>query len=129
MSNSDLMKAFFDATDAILYAKDADGRFILINKAGAVALGLSEAECIGKTVHDMIPEKEADENTRLERQVAQSGEPFTIKKLISLPGADGQRTVLDHKFPISIPDHPGVVGGIVMDVTDTQSGPRLVGGD
>jgi hypothetical protein len=26
MSNPDLMKAFFDATDAFLYAKDADGQ-------------------------------------------------------------------------------------------------------
>jgi PAS domain-containing protein len=112
MSNLDLMKAFFDGTDAFLYAKDADGRFVLMNKAGALALGLSEAEC----AYDVIPEKEADRDTQLDRQVAESGKPVSTKSLVSLP--DGQRTLLDHKFPISIPDHPGAVAGIVIDVTD-----------
>jgi PAS domain S-box-containing protein len=118
MSNLDLMKAFFDGTDAFLYAKDADGRFILMNKAGALALGLSEAECIGKTAYDVIPEKEAERDTQLDRQVAESGKPVSAKSLVSLPG--GQRTLLDHKFPISIPGHPGAVAGIVLDVTDDR---------
>jgi PAS domain S-box-containing protein len=123
MSNSDLMKAFFDSSDAFLYVKDADGRFLYMNRAGAAALGLSEAECIGKTAYDVIPKDQADEETRLDRQARVK--PITITKLVSLPG--GERTLYDHKFPISLPDRPGVgVGGIVLDVTDVQSGPRLI---
>jgi PAS domain S-box-containing protein len=123
MSNSDLMKAFFECTDAYLYIKDADGRFLYMNKAGAAALGLSEAECVGKTAYDVIPKDQADEETRLDREARV--EPLTITKLITLPG--GERTLYDHKFPIPLPDGSGVgVGGIVLDVTDVQSGPRLV---
>jgi len=123
MSNPDLMKAFFECTDAYLYIKDADGRFLYMNKAGAAALGLSEAECVGKTAYDVIPKDQADEETRLDREARV--EPLTITKLITLPG--GERTLYDHKFPIPLPDGSGVgVGGIVLDVTDVQSGPRLV---
>jgi len=123
MSNSDLMKAFFDNTDAYLYIKDADGRFLFVNKAGAAALGMSEAECIGKTAYDVIPKHQADEETRLERDARVK--PMTITKLATLP--TGERTLYDHKFPIPLPDRSGVgIGGIVLDVTDVQSGPRLV---
>jgi len=99
MSNPDLMKAFFECTDAYLYIKDADGRFLYMNKAGAAALGLSEAECVGKTAYDVIPKDQADEETRLDREARV--EPLTITKLITLPG--GERTLYDHKFPIPLP--------------------------
>ena len=122
MSSLDLMQAFFDSTDAFLYVKDAEGKFMMVNKAGADALGLSQAECIGKTAYDVIPKDQADEETRLDQQARIK--PITITKLASLP--TGQRTLYDHKFPVSIPDHPGAIGGIVLDVTDVQSGPRLI---
>lgn len=116
MSDAALMQSFFDSADAFFYIKDADGRFLLVNRAAAKALKLSEADCIGKTAFDLLPKEEAERTTRMDRRVADTGQPVNFKDVVDLPG--GPRTLLDHKFPISVEGHPGATAGIVIDVTD-----------
>ena len=116
MSDTELMQAFFDSTDANIYIKDAEGRFLYVNRKTAEVLDTSLAECLGKTAYDFVPKAEADEMTRIDRQVAESGVPANRRSIISLP--TGERTQLDHKFPVSITGHPSAVAGIAIDVTD-----------
>ena len=116
MGDAELMQAFFDSTDANIYIKDAEGRFLFVSRKTAEVLGMSQAECLGKTAYDFVPKAQADEMTRIDRQVAESGVPANRKAIISLP--TGERTQLDHKFPVSIPGQPGAVAGIAIDVTD-----------
>jgi len=116
MSDAELMQAFFDSTDANIYIKDAEGRFLFVNRKSAEVLGVSQAACVGKTAYDFVPKAQADEMTRIDRQVAEDGVPANRKAIISLP--TGDRSQLDHKFPVSIPGQPGAVGGIAIDVTD-----------
>lgn len=118
MSDTALMHDFFDSADVFFYIKDADGRFLLVNRAGATALKLSEADCIGKTVFDVLPKEEAERATRMDRRVADTGQPLNLKDVLDRPG--GPRTLLDHKFPISIPGYPGAIAGIVVDITDGE---------
>lgn len=118
MSDTGLMQAFFQSADVNFYIKDAEGRFLLVNHKSAETLGLSETECIGKTAYDFVPKEEADQTTRMDRQAAESGKPVNFKSVVNLP--TGPRTLLDHKFPVSIPGHPGAIGGISFDVTDVD---------
>ncbi len=69
MSDRELIRTFFDSTDAFFYIKDSDGHFLLVNKTGAAALGLSEAECVGKTAYEFLPKNEADSTTRNDRHM------------------------------------------------------------
>lgn len=116
MSDAALMQDFFDSADAFFYIKDAGGRFLLVNKTGARALGLSETDCVGKTAFDLVPKEEAERTTQMDRRVADTGKPINFKDVVHL--RSGPRTLLDHKFAISIPGHPGATAGIVIDVTD-----------
>lgn len=118
MNDTGLMQAFFESTDAVFYIKDAEGRFLLVNRRGAQMLDLSRAECVGKTAYDVLPRAQADLVSEIDRQVSVSGIPANFKDEASLP--TGQRTLLDHKFPISIPGYPGAIAGIAVDVTEVD---------
>ena len=120
MTDSALMQAFFDGTDAGCYIKDAEGRFLFVNRKGAEWLGRSStAECIGMTAYDFVPKDEADATSRQDRAVAMAGAPLTFDSVVDLPSA--KRRLLDHKFPVSIPDHPGALGGIAVEVPEPRS--------
>ncbi len=75
MTDRVLMQAFFDHCDAFLYVKDAEGRFLMVNKGDAAALGLSEADCIGKTAYDFLPKEEADRTCAVDRHVKHDPRP------------------------------------------------------
>jgi len=112
MTDSSLMQAFFDGTNANFYIKDAEGRFLLVNKKSAQSLHLREAGCPGKTANDLIPKVEADRTIRINRQVPESGEPAMFRDQVTRPG--GERAILDLELRVSIPGHPG---GIAVDIT------------
>lgn len=116
MNDTHVMQAFFDQTDAFFYIKDGDGRFLLVNRKGAEALQLTQAECVGKTAYDLVSKEEADRVTEVDRRVVETGQPYTFRDEVNLP--TGRRTLLDHKFPLSLPGHTGAIGGIVFDITD-----------
>jgi hypothetical protein len=64
----------------------------------------------------MVSKEEADRTSCMDRQVAESGKPAIFKDQVTLPG--GERTILDLKFPISIPGHPDAISGIAIDITE-----------
>ena len=45
--------------------------------------------------------------------MAETGTPMNFKGSVSLP--DGQITIVDHKFPVSVEGSPNAVGGIAID--------------
>jgi PAS domain S-box-containing protein len=118
MSDTVLMQAFFDSADAAFYIKDAEGRFLLVNRKGAEDLKLSEAECVGRVDYDLVPKNEADQLRSKDREVAQSGKSVNLKAVLNLPA--GRRKLLDHKFPIAVQGHPGAVAGIAIEVAETE---------
>ena len=118
MSDTHLMQAFFDATDTFFYIKDAGGHFLLVNRVGAVALGMTEEECVGKTAYDFLPRDQADRTSAVDMEVRETGQPKTFKDVVSLP--NGDRTLVDRKFPVPLAEYPGATGGVVLDITDVE---------
>ena len=112
----DLVMRLFEETDAVMYIKDGDGRYLLINRRGAELAGVSKQELIGKTAHAIVPREEADAAAELERQVARTGVPADHRATLTL--ATGSVTIVDHKFPVQIEGHPGAVAGIAIAASD-----------
>jgi len=115
---AELTQDFLDSCDARAYLKDKDGRFLMVNRRLAETSHLRQEDLIGKTSYDLLPKEEADKLTALDRQVASSGIPVNGKITLSLPS--GKVTFLDHKFPARIEGYPNAVGGIAIEIADSE---------
>jgi diguanylate cyclase (GGDEF)-like protein/PAS domain S-box-containing protein len=72
------MQKFLDAVvenmPAILAVKDAEQRYILVNRAAERCFGLTREEMIGKRAEEVFPQASAEFSASLEDKVMQSGE-------------------------------------------------------
>ena len=117
MSNeAELLRAFIDSSEAVIYLKDEEGRFLMVNKRGASVAGKTPEEVIGKSDYDYYSNEEADDFRKMDLKVTEAGKPITYK--LSVKTVDGELTFIDHKFPVNVEGHPNSVGGIAIDVTD-----------
>ena len=111
------MRAILDNTPACVYVKDTEGRYEFINRRFEELFKVTRQEIRGKTDREMFPEHLADQFTRNDQHVAQTGEVLKIDEIA--PHDDGPHTYFTTKFPIR--DNKGdvcAVAGISTDVTD-----------
>jgi PAS domain S-box-containing protein len=121
LSTERLLKDIIDGSPSIIFLKDADGRFITINKQLEVLLGISREELKGKTDFDIFPKEKAEYYRAHDRQVLESGQTLQVEEIADL--ADGKRHVfLANKFPLR-----GASGriygtcGISHDITERKA--------
>ena len=121
---SDLFRTMMENTTDRIYFKDAESRFLLVNRSGAVWLGLSNpSEFVGKTDFDFFTEEHARQAFNDEKQILTSGRPLVgIVEKETWP--DGRETwVSTAKFPIR-DKKGGTIGifGISSDITEYKLG-------
>lgn len=110
-----LLNAILDNTTALVFAKDASGRFVLINKRYEMFLNRTRAEVLGKTNYDILPLDIAEKVNAEDRHVLTSGEPMEYED--EIPDYTGLvRTFLTIKFPLT--DATGAVTGLCGVATD-----------
>ncbi|MCC6156573.1 MAG: PAS domain S-box protein [Deltaproteobacteria bacterium] len=116
-SGSDWLRgAFFDASSNIVWAKDLDGRFLIVNRRTVEVLGLPEDRIIGRTVHDLFGPKLADDYSANDREAVEAGHPVPFEERAMFP--DGEHTFWSLKFPIRDPEGGiAAVGAICTDIT------------
>jgi len=117
--DADLVQRFIDSAEAAMYLSDVEGRYVMVNKLAAEKVNSTVEELIGNTVFDIIPKEEADGYISINKKVLETGKPIIFKREISLPS--GRRTIAGCKFPVESEDHPNLVGGIAIDITDIDS--------
>ncbi len=108
----DLLHALMDNIPDKIFFKDAEGRFVRINRAHAASLGLKDpAEAVGKTEFDVHPPEQAQEACQDEKTILETGRPL-IGKIEKVSASGGEvRWNLVTKVPIK--DQQGQVAGIV----------------
>lgn len=117
-----LISALMDNMPDHIYFKDMQSRFIRINKAHAISLGLKEpSEVIGKTDYDFFSEEHARKAFEDEQRIIKTGEPLVAieEKIIRKDGSTGW--VSTTKLPLR--DGTGkIVGtfGISRDITEIK---------
>jgi PAS domain S-box-containing protein len=114
-----LMQAVFEGTSDVIYVKDREGRYVMINSAGALAFGKSPAEVIGKKDLQLVSPETASPITERDSQVLTSGKTQTHEGPLTAMGET--RTYLATKAPWR--DHQGnIIGiiGIARDITERK---------
>src|SRR5438128_3816616 len=86
---SDILQAVVEGTTDAIFVKDIDGRFIMINPAGAAAIGRTVDEVIGKTTEEVLDPEIAARLTADDMSVMARGVPKVVES--ELPTPQGAR--------------------------------------
>jgi PAS domain S-box-containing protein len=103
-------------TPAVVYIKDKESRYTLVNSRFEELFGVRNTEVRGKTDNDILSKKVADQFLASDAEVLKESRTLQIEEHI--PQSDGLHTYLAIKFPIY--DESGNISrvcGILNDIT------------
>jgi diguanylate cyclase (GGDEF)-like protein/PAS domain S-box-containing protein len=113
------LNAVVESIPSMVFVKEAaDGKFVLLNRAGEKLLGTSRDELIGKSDFDLFDHDDAVRFRKADSDVVESGELITIENE-PLATPNGVRSLRTQK--IGVPDKDGkprYLLGISEDVTE-----------
>jgi PAS domain S-box-containing protein len=117
-----MLWGLLDNASAIIFARDLQGRFILVNQRYCkVVLNRPPDEVMGKTPYDLFPAETASVFMGNDQQVLRGGEPIEREEMIPHYNEAHPRTYLAIKFPLY--NEQGdifAVGGISTDISDRK---------
>ncbi len=114
-----LLEAILDATPSLVFMKDTEGRYVLINRAFEELLHLDRTEFRGKTDAALFPREIAEHLRDEDRCVLDGGRLIESDQELALD--DGTHSFFTTKFPIrDDADRIYAVCGISTDITDRK---------
>jgi len=111
------LQDIIDNSPALIYLKDAEGRYTLVNRRFEAVFGVARADIRGKEDHAALPKPHRDQLARADEAVLKDGS--TVQTEETLQQADGQHKYVALRFPLRRPDGSiyGVCG-VMTDITD-----------
>ena len=113
-----LLQDIMDNSPALIYLKDSQGRYLLVNRLFTQLFTRPRREILGKTDYDLFSRREADAFRWNDRQVMATGQPIAVREKATTAEEDKPRTYLSVKFPLR--DAEGNIygsGGVSIDIT------------
>ena len=111
------LQAILDNSAAVIFVKDREGRYLLVNHRFEDLFHRTSSEVVGKTDHEIFPEEMAARFRENDLRVLATGEPLTVEEYA--PHDDGVHTYLSNKFPIRGADETVTsICGIATDITE-----------
>jgi PAS domain S-box-containing protein len=113
------LMALVDHTSAVIYMRDVEGRYLLVNREYERLFRLRRENIVGLTDHDLFPGPIADDFRANDRRAIERGEPVQFEE--QAPADDGLHTYVTVKFPLT--DAAGrayAVCGISTDITERK---------
>lgn len=115
-----LTRAILDNTPAVMFVKDAQGRYEMVNRQFESLFHVTVDQVIGHTDMDIFPAAMAAAFQRNDRFVLDSGRPLQVEEVA--PHDDGIHTYLSVKFPIMSPcGEPVLICGVATDITERKA--------
>jgi PAS domain S-box-containing protein len=112
--NEQLLRAIIDNATGLVWVKDVEGRFLIMNRYGLEVINLPYEQVLDHTVHDLFPADLAIAYTENDRRVLATGQPAVFEET---DRRDGQEfTYLATKFPLR--DTQGQIYGLGAICTD-----------
>jgi PAS domain S-box-containing protein len=106
-------------TPAVVYIKDREGRYTLVNSRYEELFGIRREQVCGKTDHDIFPSSMAARIRASDLRVLAQRQPYQAEE--EVPQPDGVHTYLSVKFPIySEQGLPTGLCGIATDITELK---------
>src|SRR5882724_4136049 len=112
--------AFADYSPAVMFLKDREGRYRLVNEQFLQRFGLRRDQVIGRTDLEVFPRDQALRFAANDAEVLARGVPLQFEE--SARYIEGERISLVAKFPL--PDASGAVtgvGGVATDITEQRN--------
>src|SRR5258708_3192505 len=117
--SNNLLHSIIEGTSEAIYLKDSEGRYLLINSAGARKLSRSPEKIVGKTDHELFSPDSVEPILASDREVLSSGQALTSEDTVTAAGVT--RTFLSTKNPYRDPQ--GRVAGVLgvsLDITERR---------
>ena len=114
-----LLQDVADNTTAVIYVKNADGRYLLINRRFEQIFNLTADQIVGHTDHEIFPREAADAFRANDVVVIEQNRTVEYEEVA--PHTDGPHTYISIKFPLC--DHTGIpyaTCGISTDISERK---------
>ncbi|HEV8201180.1 MAG TPA: ATP-binding protein [Candidatus Polarisedimenticolia bacterium] len=114
------LQAIFDNTSYVMFLKDLEGRYLVVNREFERVTGWSRQTAVGRTVFDLLPREAAAPIWDKERSAFEAGTSLTFEA-VSSPLGDGPHTWLITVCPLRDADGaPTALCGIVHDISERK---------
>jgi len=108
-----------DHAMAAIYLRDAEGRYLLVNRYWQATAGRRAEDVVGKRLEEIMPPEAVEALQTNNRQVLESSQPMQFEE--SIRQADGMHTWVSVKFPkFDGAGRPVGVWGISTDITERK---------
>jgi PAS domain S-box-containing protein len=112
--SEELLKSFLNSSTDLIFLKDEEFRYLLVNKAYLDFLGMKQGEVLGKTDFEVLPEELARQCRESDKKVLQNGKQITL--LEKYRG----RIFESRKFPVKLGNGTVGIGGLIREVTEQK---------
>jgi rsbT co-antagonist protein RsbR len=113
-----LLAAVIDRSPSIIFVKDIEGRYILINRRFEEDCGVTREQLFGKTDHVWLPASEADSLRKIDQKIIDAGVPVQYEETLPIGGE--VRVYFTLKFPLFEGDKLLGLCGIATDITSAR---------
>jgi len=110
------LQAILDNSPAVIFLKDLQGRYQLVNRRYEESFGITQAELVGRTDFDVFPREMAEQYQANDREVLAGGQPLMVEE--QAPYAGEIHSYLSIKFPLKGAD--GEIVGVCGIATDIE---------
>ena len=122
---SDQLWKVIDNSSAVIYTKDSEGRYTLVNREFELLFDIGREATIGLTDHELFPKETADKFRANDLKALKRGVPIQMEEVA--PHPDGPHTYISVKYPIADADGRAyAVCGISTDITDIKRAEQQV---
>ena len=113
------LQSILDNSTAVIYLKDNEGRYMLVNKRFQELYGHHGESLVGKRDRDVFPSYQADAYRASDRRVLKEDRSLEIEEIARED--DGDHTYISVKFPLHDANGKAYgVCGISTDITDRK---------
>ena len=117
LESEERFRSILDNATAVIYIKDLEGRFILINRQYEKLFHTSNADMLGKTDYDIFPKELADAYRENDRRVLAGRKAVEFEEQAQQD--DGLHTYVSVKFPLfGVSGEPYALCGISTDISE-----------
>ncbi len=109
------LMALLDNTSAVIYMRDVDGRYLLVNREYESLFEVRREDIVGLTDHDLFPIEIADEFRANDLMAISLGSPVRMEE------SAGDRFYITVKFPLTDKEgRPYAIAGISTEITERK---------
>jgi PAS domain S-box-containing protein len=119
IETGELMQAILDNTTAVVYLKDTNGRYLLVNREFEALFDVSRDHAVGRTDQELFTPEFAKLLRANDLRVLREHLPLELEEAV--PVGDHVRTYLSIKFPlVDAARSPYAVCGVSTDITQRK---------